>query len=388
MPTDVVLSMITAWIMCTPWLAFIWCCCTPAGCEYFEDDFSADNLATNYDARSGSFAVGSGVLTTSSDDALLVSNHTVPSGDTAALMGVRIKCSDLDDAGRAAIAYSGDDDYWFAEVEPGTVHGTLKLYERVGGVNTQRGGTLVLRDFVVDSWVNVCLSVLPDRVLVSAHVAGVATSQEYLATVSVTGTKSGVGTGTVVDTVTYDNYVVSKHHEDDEDCPYCQDTCVVCTCLPRAWQVVITGVENQYPPSSYGGPCTGCDQYNGTYFTKDWMDGDFAVAGTGCHWTKIITGKTGVCGNAVGQPRDYRLFVRIQPERNFGLGPESEIDIRENAHYVQSPPYPTGAGAGATEINCCTFSRTADGTVAPPEGLGSNSCDITNAEMITTPVLP
>jgi hypothetical protein len=54
-------------------------CCGP-NCDIFSDNFAADNLATDWDDRSGTWTVSGGELHVQDANALIVATTVVPTG--------------------------------------------------------------------------------------------------------------------------------------------------------------------------------------------------------------------------------------------------------------------------------------------------------------------
>jgi hypothetical protein len=216
-------------LACCP-LAFFWCCC---GCKIFSDSFNADRLATKWDSRSGSWSVGSGVLTTTDADALLVTVAEVDALTDGVYLSVKITCDSENDSGAGVIAYVDDDNYWFAEIQPGATDGTLKLFERSGGANTQRGDTATVTGFTAGDYRTLLLCYSNDRILAVAANGEIVF---YEATLTVAGTQAGVKTGSAVDTlVTFDVFDFQKHNDADgsgsggnNGCPTCATCTVIC----------------------------------------------------------------------------------------------------------------------------------------------------------------
>jgi hypothetical protein len=161
------------------------CCGDP--CIYFQDDYSVDNLATDYDNRSGSWAVSLDLLITTSTDALIVANTEVPTGVSAVFAETQMSFTATTATGRLVIAYVDDDNYWFAEVQAGATDGTLKLYERSGGTNTQRGSTTTIAGLQINETVTVQLCYADGELRASASVAFI----DYTATITVAETQCG-----------------------------------------------------------------------------------------------------------------------------------------------------------------------------------------------------
>jgi hypothetical protein len=258
------------------------CCCQ--GCTYFSDDFAADNLATDYDDRAGTWTVGGGLLNTTSASALIVANTTHPSGQATGYAKCDVTCAATTDIGGPVIAYSDDDNYWYAEVQPGATNGSLKLFERSGGVNTQRGNTRTLTGFSAGDTATVSLCIFNGVVRASATHGSNVQGIVYAASPALTSTKGGMRTGAGSSDVDFDNFVLSKHKFEDSTCPQCEaaNVCSVCdsSVAPTDYQVVLTGVTDDTG-------CTNCGNFNATFIVSPaalQLGGNVCQFGHTCAW--------------------------------------------------------------------------------------------------------
>lgn len=237
-------------------------CC--ASCDYFTDDFSADNLATDWDDRAGTWAVGSGVLSTTSASALIVTTTESGATATGVYVEVLIRCATTSDIARVVAAYVDDDNYWFAELQPGASNGTLKLFERAAGSNTQRGPTATILSLNANDQAALSICISPGAVttvaVVGTDFGSNSAGTAYAATVSVDSTKAGVGTGSGSSDVEFDSFVFGKHSVDDPLCYSCSHSCDRCTdsanLAPDAIQLVGTG---------FADAGLNCDHLNATF---------------------------------------------------------------------------------------------------------------------------
>ena len=116
------------------------CCC--ASCTLFSDDFSTDQLATEYNQVSGSWSVGSGVLTTTSAGAILRCETASATGHGRALVTAKATTSGA--TFRLIGSYVDTNNYLFCEVTLSGGSSTFKLWKRVAGLNTQISSTVTL----------------------------------------------------------------------------------------------------------------------------------------------------------------------------------------------------------------------------------------------------
>jgi hypothetical protein len=235
-----------------------------ATCTIFSDDFTTDRTATAYSIRSGSFAVSGGAMTASSATSLIVANSAASSSATAVRAVATITPASTSDAGRLIAGYVDDNNYWFAELQTGSSSGTLKLFQRSGGANTQRGSTSTIAGYTSGSkTVVLCLTAGAVYTMVGSNVI------EFAATPTVASTKGGLGTGSISSSVSFDNFTYSKHKVQDPTCEGCSSSTTgtgsttICrgTCLDGtvhgSVQLVVTGITN--------GGCTDCGSLNGTF---------------------------------------------------------------------------------------------------------------------------
>lgn len=246
-------------------LALTHCCC---GCNYFTDNFSTDNLATDYTAISGSWSVSGGKLTTNSSNGFLLVNTTSVSNyhnytitPTLAAVG---------DTAKVVAGYQDADNYLFAELTRGASNTTARFYKVVAGVQSQVGTDRTLNSSAPT--VSFCCSDNKTLVLFS-WTGGFSTITCRIASVSTlsTGNQVGVGTGTVVSGVSFDNLTFARHKVDNPDCADCAANCSTCGIDSdydnSRWKITITGwAKGTCPDSScedfhngqwYSDPCSG-----------------------------------------------------------------------------------------------------------------------------------
>lgn len=193
------------------------CCC---GCNYFTDDYSTDNLATDYTAASGSWAVTGGKLTTSSSNALLIVNAT--SGSNYHVTTATVTMAASGDENRVVVGYVDTDNYIFLELVQGATTATAKLYKRVAGINTQIGVTKTLT-LSPGSALTFSICCGPE-LTVARFSRTVKISDSFIST----GNKIGFASGTVGSSVTFDDLTLSKHSTDNATCVTCNTVCNKC----------------------------------------------------------------------------------------------------------------------------------------------------------------
>jgi hypothetical protein len=251
----------------------IGCCCDP--CEVFYDDFSVDNLATDWDDRSGTWTVTGGEVQTASSSALLVAN-TGWTSEAAAYADAEIQCANNADNARLVILYVDDDNYWFAEVNPGAANGTLQLFERAGGVNTQRGTNQTITGFTTSETVEVKLCYANDLIIAEAQATSFPARIGFTTTQTVAGTQAGVGTGSVTTRCDFLTFQAKKHGSEVDDCPRCI-SCILCDTgeMPQQVQVTVSGITD--------GSCGDCTYWNATFILE--AEGQVSNSPATCRWT-------------------------------------------------------------------------------------------------------
>jgi hypothetical protein len=232
-------------------------CCCPT-CTIYSDDFTTDRTGTDYSVRSGSWAVSGGKITCTSASALIRAETAAGGGATACYISADVTPASTSDIGGVAGAIVDDNTLWKAVVQPGAANGTLKLYQRSGGVDTQRGSTATLTGYT-SGMKTVCLSFAYGQVTVSVG----STAISYTASVTVASTKAGLVTGAGSSSVAFDNLAFNKHRKDDSTCSECTMSCSQCQ-NSAATETV------QIDVSGFTGDCTGlggvnCNDFNGSF---------------------------------------------------------------------------------------------------------------------------
>ncbi len=186
-------------------------CCCGTGCTFFSDDFAVDDLATNYTSVSGSWSIGSGVLSIASSSAVLTGNTANPNSDSNTKISVTVNIATSGDMARIILDYQNSSNYWFAEVKAGT-GAYLRIYQRSGGTNT------LMRDCgsftLATGTFTFCASIYSGefRTTVGSYTV------KHSATFTQVG--YGLGTGTLTGTVTFDDLAVTIT---SADCVPCTD---------------------------------------------------------------------------------------------------------------------------------------------------------------------
>lgn len=272
-------------------------------CIIFTDDFATDRTGTDYTTVSGSFSVGSGKLTCTSASSLIVASTVTDSGATAAWVQADLTPATTSDIARLIIGYVDASNYWFIELQQGATNGTLKLFQRSGGSNTQKGSTVTVSGYTSGTK-TVCLCYAHDEITVT--VTGGA-ELAFAATITIASTKAGLGTGSGSSSVSFDNFSLNKHHKDNSTCQPCcgGGTCTYCDTgtRPNYVQVVWTGVSNAF--------CTDCATLcNNTFVLPLMLDN-----------CVFIGDDTGVCASGGGIVSGYHPSVSMAPYFPNGFQP-------------------------------------------------------------------
>lgn len=193
-------------------------------CTIFSDDFATDRTGTDYSVRSGSWSVAAGLLTCTSSLGLIREETAYDVAATACHLTVTMTMASTSDIGRIIFAYVDDNNYWYVEVQPGATNGTIKLYERSGGVDTQRNATVSVPTLTAGTPAAVCVSYTPSNVKATAQVTAGLGYVTFSSSITIASTKGGLGTGSGSSSVSFDDFYVNQHSTDEATC----SRCVVC----------------------------------------------------------------------------------------------------------------------------------------------------------------
>lgn len=233
------------------------CCCS--SCQILNDDFYVDNLTADYAQRAGTWTVSDGLLSTSSADALVIANATVDPADGIFLQTLNCFFSTTASGQvmRGVVAYVDDNNYLFAEIASGTTNGTMKLYSRASGTNTQLGSTQTVTGFSHGKVFAFRLCAYNGRLSCGVYVEGSLRASLSTATTIPAGYKAGLATVALTTTFSCSQIIVSRHKHEDNGCAECYMICESCANgeQPSALKMVIKDFQ-------IGG--NGCD-LNGTY---------------------------------------------------------------------------------------------------------------------------
>jgi hypothetical protein len=296
-------------------------CCGSAGCIIFSDNFSSDNLATDWDNRSGSWSVSGGALSSTSSSALIVTVAETDGVATGAHLTALLYMDTTSDIGLLILGYSDDDNYWFLEVQPGAANGTLKLFERAGGVDLQLGSTQTITGLIAGQTVTACLSIGGGAIVAQTTFGSERDSVLSFGSPAMANTAAGVGTGSGSSYVEFDDVQFKEHRADNENCGNCQvTTCTaLCTSVPASMTLTFDGFTDGGDANS----CTCCEAANSAFVIKKTSDcgGHVFNAGLLIGGNTCLTGLIGLDGlmtwDFSANGGDTKLTVTMN-QKNYG----------------------------------------------------------------------
>jgi len=257
------------------WLRNFRCCCKKSIiCAIYSDSFAIDALTSDWDTISGSWSVGSGVLTTGSSSGLLVAKSLHPNGNQAAYIAAKMRCSTTGTAGRLVGNYQNSSNYWYAEIQPGGVNGTLKIFQVAGGSATQIGTTTTVPSLNANDLCDVNLCFYNGRVTAMAQAGGGLATLSADATI--TGDRAGVGSGSVGGTVEIEDFSFERHQELSPKCKACL-YCDVCIDGDEPYRMQVDLEGDLFDATE----CD-CSQFIGSYILERYNS---------CDWRYYFPGK-------------------------------------------------------------------------------------------------
>ena len=242
-----------------------WPCECCEKCVYFTDAFTRDDstdLGDNWTEVAGDGAISSGELVTSDSDALFRCEQAHPDEVLPHVVMVKITAANEGDQAKVGCSYVDEDNYYFAILTWGAAgpYGTLKLYKRAAGVETQLGVTKVILLGAGDSvWVrltidanSVCIQTSPnvDSYVDRTYGPGTAASD-----------KGFVGTGSIASEVQFDDFKMVRHNVTDGSCEHCG--CF--NCQGGAIEGIQVAIAGLAASSSGCTDCSDCLSFNGTW---------------------------------------------------------------------------------------------------------------------------
>ena len=233
------------------------CCCDTDSCSLFLDEFTVDNLATDY-AVTGSPTVSGGTLNFGGANELVICNTTVT--ETAVVVRAEFDAVS-NDVLVLVISYVDASNYWYAQLSLGSAGPRLRIYEKVAGVDTQRA-SVTNASFSSGSSGTLKFCYANGNVSASVLAGGgsVLDATSYAGTITTNGRKAGVGTGSS-GSIAVTRFSIGKHSYTETGCDSC-GFCAACTdgSVPFQVQVDIEGLT--------ANGCANCPTLNATYITQ------------------------------------------------------------------------------------------------------------------------
>lgn len=225
-------------------------CNCGSDCTIFTDDFSSNDISTNWTtASSGSWSISGGTLNTSSTNAYLIANGTAPT----CYMRVNVYANGASgDIVRLYGAYQNSTTFIAAEFKFGA-SGYIKLYSGTTLLGTYTGSLPTGGAFI-----ELCCNSTGLR-------ADIPNTSMFLNNSTLPpsgGLHAGVGTGATNSGVTFDTFSYSR--TDISGCSYCSIFCSECAADPPPsyrFKVTISG----YSDCATGGD-GGLSHLNGVFF--------------------------------------------------------------------------------------------------------------------------
>lgn len=311
-------------ISCTLLAFFVSGCICCGSCELFHDDFSSDDLATNWDVASGTWSISSGLLhctTTNSRIDTVTENvvglfHYKSSKATVDITGA---------TGDIARVYVGDS---YGEIKFGS-SGYLAIYDNTGTL-------IVKRNLNIPTSGTYCASI---NYYVTRFDFQLLTGAAYAISAPVaaaSGSTTGLGTGATASNITFDNFTMSEAN-DPAKCPPCGGDIQCGNCngsgnvIPNGWWATISGVATA--GALPFGKCFTCGTINDSFMLHP-----------GSSIVNVGTSETG-CG--YGHP---------------GVGcPQNDANPTQNCGFTFPIDFCPAGGAPANLLSLC-FWLDCDGT--------------------------
>jgi hypothetical protein len=194
-------------------------CCGPS-CTIKEDDFTRSDGAIGGDWTAASWTISSNAATTSTDNASAISATTAL--DSEGVITATFTGDDFSDEFELLISWEDASDYLFARftlAASAGACGSIKLYKREGGTNTQLGSTRTVDDFEPDvaHTVGICRD---GSRLTAFRESGT----DYTSVAddgipgTITGVQAGFASGSIAAAITVDDFLWSRYSAECRDC--------------------------------------------------------------------------------------------------------------------------------------------------------------------------
>ena len=290
------------WLILSLCLIGFFVCGCPCACIACFDQFTrADgtDITTGspcgWTEAAGSWEIASNKLRTASTNAIARGDTIPASGKNRVLVDFQVPGDG--DIVRAIVDYVDASNFHFVEckVHPTSPLGYLRLYNKIGGVDTQLAtdDTLQLNSGSAVYSLEVCVNQAGTFISANVKQSGILKSSVSAAYSTLGGTYVGIGTGgTVSGNIDFDNASLSDSCPGGAQCaPLRCDECVDNN-ITRTMKVVLAGIANN--------ACTTCGNFNATYYPERPFD-----PASNC---SLIVQTVQTCGMP---PLAWTLFVNV-----------------------------------------------------------------------------
>ncbi len=322
------------------------CCCDPASaCRFFRDTFGrddSDDPGPNYTETAGDWDIASSQLVTISPNALLLA--TTPGGSPNIRVQIVFQppaVSAITRRVQIVLDYVDADNYWYAEIQFGTVAPQIGIFQRSGGTLTAKATTPIAHPTTT---VTLCASI-QSASLISVRVGSDVASSLGAFSSDEWGIATGsTMTGFALAIRTIDAYVVSA------DCPNCGRTCGHCSsgAGPSQLKVVVPAgtFEHFVTGGILGCEASECVNGEGTFYLQPL---DYAAWQTAISYLQGGGRTNGYCAYGVCAPSAacaatgyavfYTIIAFILP--TGGGGTKITIALIHHNHQLGYVPFDT-----------------------------------------------
>jgi hypothetical protein len=308
-------------------------CCE--SCTIGSDNFTradSDDPGTDWTESSGDWDIVSNKISTSSANGLLLYDTPIPSD--VGRVNVVVSSSTSGAQAKAIGAYVDTNNYWYARYTFGATDGTLTLWERSGGVETQRGLSATVGGGGTGSNINLSLCWTGDLIVARADEGGAVSIVSWASTDI---GDAALGTGTTGGAVTFDDFVAEKNAENVSGC----ETCVGCS---RIWYDTIstdTSADYNFVAGTWAWNAGGffrCSSGPGFILANGELPGDYGkVIGT-------VSAQTGERVGVVGAYVDANNYIYSEVDNSLGFGTNRMFEV------VGGTATELGSQAGAASL--------------------------------------
>lgn len=252
--------------MVAPW-RFLPCetCCE--GCVYFTDSFNRANgsdLGADWTEVGGDWSIAGNKLAITADNAAAVCGQLGDDEEVTVLVNLTFGAKG--DQLQVLVDYVDPNNYWFAQYEagdPALNNAIVQIYQRVGGMNNLKA-TYSAAQIAPTATITAVVCFGATMLNANYSLDGGATISplvSYPATASTS--KCGLGTGICGGTVTFDDFQLSAHYDNNDACTRCRQKCDACEDDKNAerFLLVVAGL----PAGACGNHPDTCADLNASY---------------------------------------------------------------------------------------------------------------------------